>query len=208
MNILAVGAHFDDIELGCAGTLIKHVKNADNVTILVAADSSYASPDNRVIRKKETAQKEGQKAAGIIGAHLAGLDLQTFHVHFDEALTAGILKHIENLEIDTLYAPWIHDVHRDHQNAGKAALMAGRHLPRCLMYQTNWYTSRQMFKKQIFSDITAEFDRKLEAIRAHESENARTQGSWIEFVEHDNRVDGLRMGVTYAESFEIIRYLI
>ena len=40
MNVLAVGAHYDDIELGCSGTLIKHVQAGDRVTLLVITDSA------------------------------------------------------------------------------------------------------------------------------------------------------------------------
>ena len=47
MNVLGVGAHYDDLELGCSGTLINHVKKGDNVTMLVITDSSYKNPDGQ-----------------------------------------------------------------------------------------------------------------------------------------------------------------
>jgi len=208
MNVLAIGAHYDDIELGCAGALIKHVQNNDKVTIFVATDSSYATPDNRLVREKTKAAAEGDAAAIIIGADLVRFNLETFQVFFNEELTAGILHQVETLKIDTIYAPWIHDIHRDHQNAGKAAMMAGRHVPRFLMYQPNWYNSDQTFKKQIFKDISDVFQLKLKAVNAHKSEIKRTGNKWIDYVTHTNRLDGLKVGVEYAESFEVIRYLI
>ena len=66
MNILGIGAHYDDLELGCSGTLIKHVKNNDNVYLLVITDSAYNNPDGEQIRTAEIAADEGQKAADII----------------------------------------------------------------------------------------------------------------------------------------------
>ncbi len=60
MNILGIGAHFDDLELGCGGTLIKHVEQGDNVTMLVITDSSYKDPSGNVIRDKDVAYKERQ----------------------------------------------------------------------------------------------------------------------------------------------------
>ncbi len=66
MNVLAIGAHFDDLELGCGGTLIKHVKRGDNVTMLVVTKSSYNDPNNKVIRRAEVAYEEGEKAASIV----------------------------------------------------------------------------------------------------------------------------------------------
>ncbi|WP_169704462.1 PIG-L deacetylase family protein [Candidatus Kuenenia stuttgartensis] len=90
MNVLAVGAHFDDIELGCSGTLIKHVKNGDKVIMLVVTDSSYSNPNGELIRNSETAYQEGQKAANIIGAELICLNYKTFLVPFSEKLTKEI----------------------------------------------------------------------------------------------------------------------
>lgn len=207
MNVLGIGAHFDDIELGCSGTLINHVEKGDNVTICVITDSSYSSPTKGVIREKEEAEKEGEKACSIIGAELLKLNFETFHVYFNEELTASLLKIIENKEINTIYAPWINDVHRDHSNAGRAALMAGRHVPRFLMYPINWYNSNKEFKGSMFSDISHVFTKKIEVIKAHESEIRRTGSKWLDYVKSRNRLDGLKAGVDYAESFELVRYL-
>ena len=70
MNVLAVGAHFDDLELGCSGTLIKHVKAGDRVIMLVLTDSSYQNPSGQVVRSQDAAMNEGRLAAEIIGAEL------------------------------------------------------------------------------------------------------------------------------------------
>ena len=67
MRILAIGAHFDDVELGCGGTIARHTRNGDEVTIYVATDSGYSDYANRVIRKPEVARREGQNAADILG---------------------------------------------------------------------------------------------------------------------------------------------
>ena len=63
MNVLGVGAHFDDLELGCSGTLIKHVKNNDKVYMLVVTKSAYKNANNEQIRRASIAREEGQKAA-------------------------------------------------------------------------------------------------------------------------------------------------
>lgn len=208
MNILAIGAHFDDIELGCSGTLIKHKKNGEKVIICVVTDSSYSSPTLGEVRKKEDADKEGEKACSIIGADLIKLNFETFHVFFNEELTAKLLGIIEKENIDVIYSPWTGDVHRDHANTGKAALMAGRHVPRFLMYEINWYNSDTEFKNKIFSDISDVFEEKMQTITAHDSEIKRTGSKWIDYVQSRDRLNGLKIGVEYAESFEVVRYLL
>ncbi len=59
MNVLAVGAHFDDIELGCGGTLARHVQKGDDVTVYVATHSGYSNPSGKIIRSREVAKKKG-----------------------------------------------------------------------------------------------------------------------------------------------------
>lgn len=52
-NVLAVGAHADDIEIGCGGVVAKHVKNGDNVYMLVMTTPEYFNYDGRVLRRRE-----------------------------------------------------------------------------------------------------------------------------------------------------------
>ena len=76
MNVLGIGAHYDDLELGCSGTLIKHARNGDRVTMLVVTDSEYMNPSGDMVRSAEIAIAEGTKAAGIICADLVCFELQ------------------------------------------------------------------------------------------------------------------------------------
>ncbi len=208
MNVLGIGAHFDDLELGCSGTLINHVRKGDKVTMLVITDSSYINPSGEIIRESEIAYKEGLTAANIIGAQLICLNLKTFMVPFDEFLTKKINSYIDDFKIDTIYSHWVNDLHRDHQFTAKAVLMAGRHIPRFLMYRSNQYDTEQQFKGNFYSDISEVMDKKIEVIKAHESELQRVRYAWLDFFKNQNANDGQKIGVRYAECFEVIRYLI
>src|SRR5215831_16260588 len=68
VNVLAIGAHFDDIELGCGGALAKHKANGDLVYIYVATDSGYSGPGQVVIRDNDVARREGEEAFCRLGA--------------------------------------------------------------------------------------------------------------------------------------------
>ena len=207
MNILGIGAHFDDLELGCSGTLIKHVQKGDKVTMLVITNSSYKNLKGVEIRSKETAYREGLKAANIIGAKLICMDYETFFVSYEESLTNEINRYIDELKIDIIYSHWIHDLHRDHYSTAKNAIMAGRHVPRFLMYRSNYYDTEQPFKGNIYSDISDVMDKKIEVIKAHQSELERVRDKWIEFFINQNSNDGQKISVKYAECFEVVRYL-
>lgn len=208
MHILAVGAHYDDIELGCSGTLIKHIKKGDRVTMVVVSDSGYADPNGNPIRSGETARIEGKKAARIIGADLISLEYKTFFIPFDEHLTSQLLQIINTADIDTIYTHWTHDVHRDHQSTARSVLMAGRHVPRILMFQSNWYSGDHSFNPVIYSDISLVFEKKIKAISAHRSELGRTGDVWLNYIKDKNSTDGTVMGVQFAETFMPVRYLL
>ncbi len=206
-NILGIGSHFDDIELGCSGTLIKHVLAGDKVTMLVITDSEYRNPAGELVRCGKTAKQEGMEAANTIGADLICLEYKTFEVPFNEALTCVINRYIDELNIDTVYSHWTGDLHRDHQLTARCALMAGRHVPRFLMYRSNYYDSDRPFRGNYYSDISDVMERKVQVIKSHHSELERVRYKWIEFFKHQNSADGLKIGCDYAETFEIVRYL-
>lgn len=208
MNVLAVGAHYDDVELGCSGTLIKHVQHGDKVTMLVITDSAYKNPNGDIIRSADIAYQEGLKAANIIGAELMCLKYETFMVPFDETLTKTITRYVEDQKINTIYSHWTYDLHRDHQYAAKSTLMAGRHVPRFLMYRSNFYDTEQQFRGNFYSDISDVMDKKVEVIKAHKSELERVRYKWLDFFCKLHKNDGQKIGVKYAECFEVVRYLI
>lgn len=205
-NILAIGAHFDDIELGAGGTIIQHIKNGDNVIALIVSPSGYSNPEGKVVRENETATKEGKKAMEILGVKsLIILNFETFKIEDNDELVTAILKVVEKEKIDLVYAPWHGDVHRDHRNLSKAAIMATRHIPNVLMYCINWYESFHSFKPRVFSDITDVFDQKKQALSAHKSEVKRVESTWIRFIDAVSDYYGLKAGVLKAEGFEVIK---
>lgn len=207
MNVLAIGAHFDDIELGCGGTLIKHAKNGDKVHIYVLTDSEYGNYDGTLIRGKDTALKEGKAAAKIIGGDLKMGPFKTKQVVYGVELIEYLNEVIDSNKIDLVYTHWSHDMHQDHNAIGKATINAARHVPRVLMYRSNWYTTDELFNKRFYSDISAELKKKIEAIKSHKSEYKRRGDQWIDFVVNQNRNDGTEIGVEYAESFEVVKWL-
>ena len=63
-NVLAVGAHADDVEIGCGGTVALHARNGDNVIILIMAESSYTYYDGTVLRSKKKVRLRREKRRG------------------------------------------------------------------------------------------------------------------------------------------------
>jgi LmbE family N-acetylglucosaminyl deacetylase len=207
MNILAIGAHFDDIELGCGGTLAKHVANGDTVYAYVATVSGFTNQENEVVRANEVAIAEGKRAMEVLGVELTCGYFRTLEVEFTEQLNVQILKLVHEKQINKVYTHWVGDIHHDHQAVARASLHACRHVPRLVMYRSNWYHSNLDFRGNFYVDITNHLEKKFASIRAHDSEIERTKESWISFFLHEAENAGQRIGVKYAEVFEIVKWL-
>lgn len=207
MNILSIGAHFDDIELGCGGALAKHVANGDNVYAYVATKSGFTNHQNIEIRSDEVATTEGENAMEILGVTLIKGNFEALTIEFTDELNLQIVKIIEEKNIDTVYSHWMGDIHHDHQAVARASLHSCRHVPRQLMYRSNWYHSNLDFKGNFYVDITDFWEKKQKSIAAHESEMDRTGSKWIEFFNNEAKNAGQRMGVEKAEVFEVVKWL-
>jgi len=207
MNVLAIGAHFDDIELGCGGALAKHVNNGDKVYAYVVTKSGFINHKNLEIRSNDIASIEGECAMKILGVELIKGGFTTLEIEFTDDLNTEIIKIIEEKNIDTVYSHWMGDIHHDHQAVARASLHACRHLPRQLMYRSNWYHSNIDFKGNFYIDISSFWDQKQKAIESHISEMDRTGKKWIVFFKNEAKNAGQRIGVEKAEVFEIIKWL-
>ena len=206
MKVLAIGAHFDDVEIGCGGALLRHVGRGDRVVILVVTDSSFTAPDGRVVRTAEAARCEGRRSADIIGADLICAGFRTNNTLYDERLVLAMRELIDREDFDMVYTHFSGDVHLDHANIARAALSAARHVPSLLMYRSNWYAGSETFQGRILIDISAVFDRKLDLLRCYGSEFERRGRDWIDFVQSENKQAGLMAGVSWAEAFQPVRF--
>ena len=208
MNVLAIGAHFDDVELGCGGALARHAKNGDAVYVYVATVSGFANYNNQTVRSNDIALSEAQAAMKVLGVkELICGKFKTLAVEFIDALNIEILRIVEEKKIDMVYAHWTGDIHHDHQAVARASLHSCRHVPRLLMYRSNWYHSTMEFRGNFYVDVTDYWGIKEQAIRSHESEIDRTGEKWISFFRNEAENAGQRIGVKHAEVFELVKWL-
>ena len=206
MKVLAIGAHFDDVEIGCGGMLLKRVAQGDKVSILTITNSKYEKPHNNDSRYAEIARAEAQEAAKLIGAELTCLDKEPLNLVHNEGFSYEFDKVINRVEPDIVLTHWSGDFHSDHAAVALSSVRAARRVGTILQYRSNWYSTEELFNENYFVDISDYLERKLEVIRVYKSVLALTEYSWIEFVEKQNQSIGLRLGVKAAESFACLKF--
>lgn len=207
MNILAIGAHFDDVELGCGGSLLSWKEQGHKITIFVASRSGYRDPQGTVIRPDDTARAEGIASAKYMEAELIEGNSPTFELEFAEPLNCKLMDALHKVEPDTVLTHWCGDVHHDHRALALASLHCCRHIPRLLTYCSNYYESNLRFDPRFFVDISDVIEKKIELIEIYQSERTRTGELWSDYVQSQSRLMGLKADVQYAEGFEVVKWL-
>lgn len=208
-KILFIGAHFDDVELGCGGSIKNFTKKKYSIKILVLTHSEIVNiQNNSIIRDKLQAKKEFLNSIKILGVKKYQLlDFKTNKIEFNDKLISKIRKEIDIFKPDIIFTHWDKDAHQDHRAIGQATLSAGRHVPSILMYQSNNYISEEFFNGNLFIDISKSFKDKIKSIKCYKTELKRVKNNWIKKVRLKDNQNGLKIKVKYAENFKVIKLL-
>ncbi len=205
MKVLAIGAHFDDVELGCGGTLIKHRDNGDEIIIVVVTHSGYISPVKGIVREREQARAEGEKSAKLLGANLICCEKTPLSLVPNEMLVLDIEEIINQYKPDRIYTHQPNDCHADHAAVGYISMRACRKCNEVLLYRSNWYIMDNTQGDNYYIDISEYMRQKMELIRLFESEMKTVDYSWIDFIKKQNCAAGAKVGVHFAETFSVMK---
>jgi LmbE family N-acetylglucosaminyl deacetylase len=195
-SVLAVGAHPDDVEIGCGGTLSMHAARQDEVTILTLSHGAEGG-DARI------RAHEARAAAGLLHARLILGDLQDTRVPEGGASIELIQQAIDEVDPTHVYTHSQHDTHQDHRNTYRATMVAARGVGQLYCYQTPSATVE--FRPGLFIDITDHLTRKLEAIDAYSSQTALREYLAPDLIVATARYWGRFAGYVMAEPLEVIR---
>ena len=166
MNILAIGAHPDDIELGCGGLLLKASRQDRHNIFMYTLTRGGASGD------PEERTKELIESAKFIGAKRLWID------NFEDtklSLSSDLINHIEffikRADPDIVLTHSLGDTHHDHRAIAASTMEAGRFVPNILAYEIP--VTRE-FKPQVYYDISDVIDGKIELINIFLSQRSKS----------------------------------
>ena len=161
MNVLAVGAHPDDIELGCYGTLTKHRNSGDKIFGAIITSGELAS-------NPKTREKESIEAAKLIDMNLTFGNFPDGNLQANSTLVSFLDDIIKKKKINIMYIHTEHDRHQDHIAVARAGISAARNLKQLYSYETPNVLSD--YHPQLFVDITNSLQTKINAIKKHKSQ--------------------------------------
>lgn len=201
MNILAIGAHPDDIELGCGGTLVKHVAAGHTVTMLIITIGETGPGD---VSQRRAEQEEAARVMGVANVVFGEFPDGTVSNH-----ELGLVHLIESVcrehKISTVYTHSPQDAHQDHRAVALASWGACRAVPQVLQYDS---PSSIGFDPTVYVDITDTLDKKISALMCHISQVKDSAMASPHLVRTQAGYRGHHARVEAAEAFMPQRMLI
>ena len=206
LKVLAVGAHPDDVEFGCAPLLIQEVQNGNRVRIVVLSKGEAASAGTPEIR-----EREARAAATVIGAEIGFLELGgDCHLEAAPNHAIAMAAEIRRFQPEIILAPyWAENQHPDHVAAAKLTRDAARlarygglkdldDLPRHQISSLYFYSITGTFdpRPDLIIDVSGVEPQWQAAIACHQSQ-MKTK-AYPELVGARARLLGLSIGVPSA----------
>jgi bacillithiol biosynthesis deacetylase BshB1 len=224
LDILAIGVHPDDVELGCSGTLINEIKRGKKIGIVDLTQGELSTRGT-----VETRYKEAASAAMTIGATIReNLKMRDGFFRNDEEHQLKLIRTIRKYQPDIIIGNVLSDRHPDHGRAGHlisdASYLSGlakietkdeagrgqlKWRPRYfLQYLQDWY-----HEPDFLIDISEVFEQRMKSIEAYASQFHSGQSAedslqtyistpdFLESIVARARLFGKRIGVKYAEGF-------
>lgn len=227
LDILAIGAHPDDVELGCGATIAKEIMNGKRVGILDLTRGELGTRGTAEIRDKESA-----KAAKILGVTMRhNLEFADGFFVNNPASQLEIIKILRKYQPEIVLCNAVQDRHIDHgkgsQLASDACFLSGLRKIETILegnHQKVW-RPKHVYHYIQWNDITPDFvvdvsgflDKKVEAVRAYGSqffdENNKepdtpiSSTNFIDSVTYRARNLGRLIGTEHGEGFTVERYV-
>ena len=219
MNILAVGAHPDDIEILCAGTLARYAEGGHSVTLAVftsgdMGDLNTPPAELAVVRKKET-----EASAAILGARLLWPAITDELVFPNEAQRHIMIDVLRQADPDLIFTHGPTDYHPDHRYVSQLVFdsyfqkglphLPGQHQRACRFGRTQIYYMDNVagisFVPADYVDITSVMEIKRRMLECHQSQvkpmRELANSDLMDLIEIQARFRGLAAGCKYAEGF-------
>jgi LmbE family N-acetylglucosaminyl deacetylase len=202
MNVLAIGAHPDDVEYGCGGMLAKYARRGHGIYLFVASDGALGG-------EAEVRRQEQKDAARILGVReIFWGDYQDTEVPLSRELIVRLETVIREIKPRMIFVNSPDDTHQDHRHLSQCAMSATRYVPNFLFFEV---PSTVNFAPNCGTDIADVLDVKLASLEAHRSQVTKTNIedlTILELARSCANFRGIQARVKYAEAFQSVRLLL
>lgn len=221
MNVLAIGAHPDDIEILCGGTLALYAEQGHKVFMAVATNGNVGTPD---LSREEIARvrhEEQKRSCAVIGAELIWMNFDDEWLFNDRPTRTVFLDAIRRARPDVMFIHSANDYLSDHRVAGQVAEdcripcsvpLVETRLPHCEKIPDVFYMDNAAgidFQPEVWVDVTGVIEKKRRMLACHQSQDVWMRKAYDasvgELMERLSRMRGLAINAQHAEGFRRLR---
>ncbi len=222
MNILAIGAHPDDVEISCGGTLAKYAKQGHKVFTATATNGNIGSATLSMEEIAKVRKEEARRAAAHIGAEYICLDYDDEMFYEDKSVRLAFINLVRYCKADVILTHSLHDYNPDHMLTSKIindiavmipiAKLETKAAPYDKIPIIAYFepTHGMGFVPTHYVDITDTFETKRAMVKEHVSQVSWMSENYKDAVGDSDFTDntaitamyrGMQCGVKYAEGF-------
>jgi LmbE family N-acetylglucosaminyl deacetylase len=201
LTVVCVGAHPDDPESGCGGTLARYAAAGHAVTIVYLTRGERGISGKSLDEAARIRSAEAEAACRILGAKALFFGEIDGATEVTQAHVDAMRRLLAAQNPDVVFTHWPVDTHMDHQVASVLTIRAwmAMRASRLYFFEVNSGSQTEGFLPNTYVDIASVVEQKKAALFAHVSQDG--QGVWREHHEIMAQWRGREVGVAAAEAF-------
>ncbi len=205
-NVLVLAPHTDDGELGAGGFISRLIEQGAIVTYVAFSTAEESVPDHLPKDILKTEVKEAVAKLGILPENLLIYNYQVRKLNYSrQEILENLIQIKDNNKFDLVLMPSLKDIHQDHATIAQEGLRAFKGTT-ILGYELIWNNlsfDTTCFVKLDYKHISAKYN----ALQCYGSQSGRDYMS-KDFIFSLARTRGVQIGANFAESYEVIRWVI
>jgi LmbE family N-acetylglucosaminyl deacetylase len=207
MKILIVSPHTDDAELGCGGSISKFIEIGNEIYWIVFSSAEDSLPRGL---EKDTLKKEFIEVVNSL--NINNYKILNYKVRTLSQKRQNILDELvklkKEIKPDVVICPSLNDFHQDHQIVSNECVRAFKMNSSIICYELPW--NHITFNTQLFIKLNKNYiDKKWLMLKKYKSQFIVNKSYFNkEYVYGLAKVRGVQSNSTYAEAFEVIRWIL
>lgn len=214
MSILFIGAHPDDIELSCGGSICYYLEKEYEVYCYHLTNGVYSDIRGKMVREGEEIIETSIKSLGVLGVKEENIfftDTPATQLKVDKESISELQKFIIEKDVRIIFThPDPDTYHQDHRAVHNISMAsARRYVNNIFLFEIIFNFASGLMIPNFYIDISKYIKKKIESLRFHITEYKKYGGEkWIDSIMSLAKYRGIQVDKDYAEAFYVMKYLI
>lgn len=213
MSILFIGAHPDDVELGCGGAICYFKERNYDVYCYYLTNGEYTDIEEEVVRDAEEVYETTIKSLDVLGVQEENIffnNVSATQLKVNKQIISVLQKFIIDKKINMIFThPNPDTYHQDHRAAHNITMAsARRYVNNIFLFEIIFNFASGLMVPNYYIDISKYIKKKIGALRFHVTEYVKFDGEkWIDSIISLAKYRGIQVDSDYAEAFYVMKYL-